>query len=110
MAKPKAPKKPKKPVLVFPKIPYAARDAETYPSEAWQLANMRVLATQLLVWKLEYYYGSGAGSSVDDQEYDLVWRNMLFLESKYPHLKENPSVTDNPGAPLLDNYLVTPVD
>ncbi len=68
-----------------------------YPEDLWQKAYMRQLASQILQWKREYYYGS---TTVDDATYDLWWNNLLFLEKKYPHLKDENSPTINPGAPL----------
>jgi len=68
-----------------------------YPSDLWQKRYMRQLADQIREWKQAYYYGV---AKVDDQEYDLWWRNLLFLESKYPHLKDPNSPTNGVGAPL----------
>lgn len=68
-----------------------------YPEDLWQKRYMRQLGDQILQWKREYYYAS---ATVDDATYDLWWRNLLFLESKYPHLKDPNSPTINPGAPL----------
>lgn len=68
-----------------------------YPSEAWQRAYMRQIGQQIRDWKRSYYYGQ---PEVDDQQYDLWWRNLLFLEAKYPHLKDSESPTIGVGAPL----------
>lgn len=84
--------------IVLPPIDYSARDAATYPSEEWILADMRIMAVQILHWKIMYY--NMDGSTVDDQEYDLWWNNLLWLEARYPHLKDADSVTKNPGAPV----------
>lgn len=73
--------------------------APTYPEDLWQKRYMRELAAQISQWKHEYYYGR---ATVDDATYDLWWRNLLFLESKYPHLKDPNSPTIDPGAPLAD--------
>lgn len=74
-----------------------------YPEDLWQKRYMRQLGDQILQWKREYYY---AVSSVDDATYDLWWRNLLFLEAKYPHLKDPNSPTINPGAPLPEDEVV----
>lgn len=79
-------------------MPVAA-DAPVYPSEAWQQAYMRTLAEQIWVWKDEYY---NKQPTVDDATYDLWWRNLLFLESKYPHLKDQNSPTVGVGSPLAE--------
>jgi NAD-dependent DNA ligase len=97
--------KKSKRTLNLPAIDYSERNAATYPSDEWQRANMRVIAAQILNMKMEYYYGT---PTADDQEYDLWWNNLLKLEAQYPHLKAEPSVTDNPGAPLpseVERYL-----
>lgn len=33
-------------------------------------------------WKWFYYQGD---PEVDDQTFDLHWRNLIYLEEKYPH-------------------------
>ncbi len=68
-----------------------------YPEDLWQKRYMRELAEQIRTWKHEYYYER---ATVDDATYDLWWRNLLFLEGKYPHLKDPNSPTIDPGAPL----------
>jgi len=76
-----------------------------YPEDLWQKRYMRELAAQILVWKREYYY---AIATVDDATYDLWWNNLLFLEKKYPHLKDPNSPTIDPGAPLAEVVDKTP--
>lgn len=69
----------------------------TYPDDDWQQNHMREIAAQIRVWKYEYYYGR---ASVDDATFDLWWRNLLFLEQKYPHLADPDSPTSSVGSPL----------
>lgn len=76
-----------------------------YPEDLWQKQYMRQLGDQILAWKREYYYGT---ASVDDATYDLWWKNLLFLEEKYPHLKDPNSPTINPGAPLPESVDLSP--
>ncbi len=76
-----------------------------YPEDLWQKQYMRQLASQIAQWKQEYYYSS---ATVDDATYDLWWNNLLFLEKKYPHLKDPNSPTINPGAPLADTPDLSP--
>lgn len=71
-----------------------------YPEDLWQKRYMRQLGAQIATWKREYYYGT---PSVQDAQYDLWWNNLLFLEKKYPHLKDPNSPTINPGAPLPED-------
>lgn len=71
-----------------------------YPDDDWQRQHMREIAAQVRQWKHEYYYGR---ASVDDATFDLWWKNLLFLESKYPHLKEENSPTDSVGADISTN-------
>lgn len=68
-----------------------------YPSDLWQKRYMRQLAAQILEWKDAYY--NRDGGTVDDATYDLWWNNLLFLEKKYPHLKDPNSPTFIVGAP-----------
>jgi DNA ligase (NAD+) len=68
-----------------------------YPSDLWQKRYMRQLAAQIREAKVAYY--NRDGGTVDDATYDLMWTNLLFLESAYPHLKEHNSPTDIVGAP-----------
>ena len=70
-----------------------------YPEDLWQKRYMRELAAQIVIWKSEYYYRT---ASVDDATYDLWWRNLLWLEQKYPHLKDPNSPTIDPGSPLSE--------
>jgi hypothetical protein len=81
-----------------PVMPDAASGGPVYPSEEWQRAYMRTLADQIWVWKDEYY---NKMPTVDDATYDHWWRNLLFLESKYPHQKDPNSPTVGVGAPVL---------
>jgi NAD-dependent DNA ligase len=74
-----------------------------YPEDLWQKQYMRQLGAQIAKWKREYYYKI---ASVDDATYDLWWRNLLFLEGKYPHLKDPNFPTINPGAPMEDAAVV----
>lgn len=69
----------------------------SYPDDEWQRANMEQIVQQVWEWKHAYYYGR---TSVDDATYDLWWRNLLFLEKRYPHLKVTNSPTDAVGAPM----------
>lgn len=78
-------------------MPASPAREPVYPSDLWQKRYMRELADQILKWKMAYYY---ALPSVDDATYDLWWRNLLFLEEKYPHLMDPASPTITPGAPL----------
>ncbi len=70
-----------------------------YPSDEWQQAYMRQLASQIVHWKRLYYYGT---PEVDDATFDLWWHNLLFLEKKYPHLADPNSPTATVGAPLAE--------
>lgn len=76
-----------------------------YPEDLWQKRYMRQLGDQILEWKHQYYY---AMATVDDATYDLWWKNLLFLEAKYPHLKDPNSPTINPGAPLPESEDLSP--
>lgn len=75
-------------------MPRVELDPE-YPSEAWQLRNMERTIADIWRWK-KAYYNTGA-TIVDDATYDLWWRNLLFLESKYPHLVRENSPTNAVG-------------
>ena len=66
-----------------------------YPSDLWQKRYMRQLADQIREWKHQYYYQT---ASVDDATYDLWWHNLLFMEEKYPHLKDPNSPTVSVGS------------
>lgn len=67
-----------------------------YPSDEWQLAEMRRIADLIWGWKRAYYYGQ---PTVDDQTYDLWWKNLLYMEARYPHLMDPNSPTVAVGSP-----------
>jgi DNA ligase (NAD+) len=56
-------------------------------------------------WKVAYYRGDPL---VDDQTFDLHWRNLLWLESRYPHLAAPDSPTQGVGAPPSTRNRKTP--
>jgi hypothetical protein len=56
-------------------------------------------AAWITTWKVAYYQGDPL---VDDQTFDLHWRNLLWLEERYPHLVPPDSPTRGVGAPLAE--------
>lgn len=68
-----------------------------YPSDEWQQQCMDGLVRDIVGWKNSYYNGSGG--KTDDATYDLWWKNLLFMESKYPHLVRPNSPTGYVGTP-----------
>lgn len=69
-----------------------------YPSDEWQQDYMDSLVRDIVSWKDSYYNGDGA--KADDATYDLWWKNLLFMESKYPHLVRANSPTGYVGIPI----------
>ena len=69
-----------------------------YPSKEYDLFFKDLIIDNIRLWKDRYY--NADGSAVDDQIYDLWWKNLLFLESKYPDTVADDSPTHNPGAPV----------
>lgn len=58
---------------------------------------MRRLADQIRTWKVAYYESTPL---VDDATFDLWWKNLTFLESKYPHLMDPASPTVGVGTDM----------
>ena len=76
-------------------MPRVQLPAPEYPSLAWQLRYMDSLTADIRRWKESYY--NAERTEVDDATYVLWWRNLMFLEQRYPQLMREDSPTTRVG-------------